>query len=490
MMKRNLIAIVFIMISTWSGQAQTGIGTSTPDASAKLEVAATNKGFLPPRVTLTSATDAATITSPATGLLVYNVGSAGLQAGYYYWNGSSWATIATSSIAGSGVVASDLVKLYQEAYSTTAGKASSSDGYSFTVPVSGRYEFNFNCTGWNSNGGTVKLTFNVRQGTTVLASDYHQSISSNVWAEYEGRVEVNLTAGTTYNVQVVTTTGYRDYRDWDKIMYKQVAGNLPVNVYPWVLSGNDVYNTTGKVGIGTISPTSKLNISGGGIKLASGIGNASTRPALNTTSIGNYEIRGVGGGASQIDAQDDGFLRLSAGGGSNVITQSSIDISGYSTVPDMSNNIVMRTGGSERLRIDPSGNVNITGKLTVGDPTGNVSTKLTGRVTAGTFLTFDNLKFSVTTYEPRGLSIATVSGTVNLYVEGRYNNGGVNGTRTGSAIAYNTTPSGSPFGWNFLSSGDTIVYHLTDADNSRMYRVTLIIMPSYINNFISIERLL
>jgi hypothetical protein len=33
------------------------------------------------------------------------------------------------------------------------------------------------------------------------------------------------------------------------------------------------------------------------------------------------------------------------------------------------------------------------------------------------------------------------------------------------------------------------VYHLTDADNSRMYRVTLIIMPSYINNFITIERL-
>jgi hypothetical protein len=36
--------------------AQTGIGTTTPNASAKLDVYATNKGFLPPRVTLTSAT--------------------------------------------------------------------------------------------------------------------------------------------------------------------------------------------------------------------------------------------------------------------------------------------------------------------------------------------------------------------------------------------------------------------------------------------------
>ena len=261
-------------------------------------------------------------------------------------------------------------------------------------------------------------------------------------------------------------------------------------VNSWTLSGTNTYTTTGNVGIGTATPTSKLNIAGGGIKLASSLGNSSTRPNLNTSTIGNYEIRGVGGGTPQIDGQDDGFLRLSAGGGTNVNTQSSIDLSGYSTVADMSNTIVMRTGGAERLRIDPSGNVNITGKLNVGDPSGNVSTKLVGRVTAGTFLTFDNLKFSVTTYEPRGLSIATTSGTVNLYVEAKYNNGASYGNRTASAIAYTTSPSGSPFGWGFLSAGDTIIYHLTDADNSRIYRVTLIIMPSYINNFIAIERLL
>lgn len=87
--------------------AQTGIGTTTPDASAKLDVSATNKGFLPPRVTLTSGTDNTTISNPATGLLVYNTGNnAGLVAGYYYWNGTSWATIATAS--GSGVSASIL----------------------------------------------------------------------------------------------------------------------------------------------------------------------------------------------------------------------------------------------------------------------------------------------------------------------------------------------------------------------------------------------
>ena len=134
----------------------------------------------------------------------------------------------------------------------------------------------------------------------------------------------------------------------------------------------------------------------------------------------------------------------------------------------------------------------MTGKLNVTDPSGNVSTKLTTRFTAGTFVDFDNLRFSVTTYDPRGLSIATVSGSVNLYVEGRYNNGAgtIYGARTAGVVTYSTTASGSAFGWGFNSSGDTIIYHLTDPDNGRLYRVTLIIMPSYINNFISIERLL
>lgn len=436
--------------------AQTGIGTTTPDASAKLEVAATNKGFLPPRVTLTSVTDATTIPSPATGLLVYNIGSVGLQSGYYYWNGSSWATIATSSIAGSGVVASDLVKLYQEAYSTTAGKASSSDGYSFTVPVSGRYEFNFNCTGWNSNGGTIKLTFNVRQGTTVLASDYHQSISSNVWAEYEGRVEVNLTAGTTYNVQVVTTTGYRDYRDWDKIMYKQVAGNLPVNVYPWVLSGDDVYNTTGKVGIGTNAPTTKLDVTGD-LKVS----------GASTT---NYLTIGTGSG------DEGGEFSLAR-------AQTNQSLGGNINVDVYRNNLrFFEGGGSNRgVSLDLSKAPNAVG--------GELLWKVSGLVNAGTFLSMDNLKVSVTTSGSRGLSIATVSGSFICDIAGTYGAAGGGSGNSANNITYNTTPSGSPWGWSFGTMGDMATYIIFDRTNNRVYRVIMIIGSGYNNNFICIERL-
>jgi len=224
---KRIVTIAFVVLLVSTVQAQTGIGTTTPNASAKLEVYATNKGFLPPRLTLTSATDATTIVSPAEGLLVYNLGSIGLQAGYYFWNGANWATIATGSIAGNAVSATDLVKLYSEVYSSAAGKISNASGYSFTVPVSGRYLFDFSSTTW---GGNATTTFKVRQGTTDLGTDAQTSLNNNVHVEYNGKIEVNLQAGITYNV-ALTTNANRDSGDYDRVYYKMVAGNLPINQY-------------------------------------------------------------------------------------------------------------------------------------------------------------------------------------------------------------------------------------------------------------------
>lgn len=205
-MKIFLLAII-LFSTCLLAQAQTGIGTTTPNASAKLDVYSTDKGFLPPRVTLTSASIAAPITSPAEGLLVYNLGSVGLQAGYYYWNGASWATIATASSAGNGVTAMDMVKLYGEAWSSATGKIGNTNGHLFTVPVSGRYLFDFSSITYGST--SFNITFYVRQGTTSIGSDAQVSTNNGVRVEYNGKVEVNLQAGTTYNVYVTSTNANR-----------------------------------------------------------------------------------------------------------------------------------------------------------------------------------------------------------------------------------------------------------------------------------------
>ena len=224
----RIITIVLVVLLVSTADAQTGIGTTTPNASAKLEVYATNKGFLPPRLTLTSTTDATTIASPAEGLLVYNLGSIGLQAGYYFWNGANWATIATGSIAGNAVSATDLVKLYSEVYSNATGKIAHANGFPFTVPISGRYMFDFSCSAYSS-GTRFTLYFKVRQGTTDVASDEQTSVNNDIRVEYNGKLEVNLQAGTTYNVYV--TGGSRNGNDYDRVYYKMVAGNLPINQY-------------------------------------------------------------------------------------------------------------------------------------------------------------------------------------------------------------------------------------------------------------------
>ena len=104
-MKKTLI-LFSIFLYSFNSSAQTGIGTTTPHPSAKLEVSATNKGFLPPRVTLTSTTDITTIPNPAIALLVYNTGSnVSLSAGYYYWSGTVWESIGkTGSLLASNTV--------------------------------------------------------------------------------------------------------------------------------------------------------------------------------------------------------------------------------------------------------------------------------------------------------------------------------------------------------------------------------------------------
>ncbi|MCX7728296.1 MAG: hypothetical protein N2203_02385 [Bacteroidia bacterium] len=88
-MKRLSIFFVMSGILSTSVLFSQNVGinpTGTPpNPSAGLDVDFTNKGLLIPRVALTSATDAATIPSPATSLLVYNTGTGGLApAGYYY----------------------------------------------------------------------------------------------------------------------------------------------------------------------------------------------------------------------------------------------------------------------------------------------------------------------------------------------------------------------------------------------------------------------
>ena len=69
-MNKLLIAIALMFLCFTAFSQNVGIGTTTPDASAKLDVTSTNSGFLPPRMTTTERN---AIVHPAVGLQIYNL---------------------------------------------------------------------------------------------------------------------------------------------------------------------------------------------------------------------------------------------------------------------------------------------------------------------------------------------------------------------------------------------------------------------------------
>jgi uncharacterized protein (TIGR02145 family) len=81
-MKKNIL-IALLFGSCFMLQAQTGIGTPSPDPSAVLELKSTTRGFLPPRMTTNQRN---VIVSPATGLMIYNSDKKCLE----WYNGTVW----------------------------------------------------------------------------------------------------------------------------------------------------------------------------------------------------------------------------------------------------------------------------------------------------------------------------------------------------------------------------------------------------------------
>lgn len=73
-MLRKLLLLCFVMSFCSQTFAQVGIGTSTPDPSSILDIAATNKGLLIPRVALSGVSNSmidGKFTND-TDLLIYN----------------------------------------------------------------------------------------------------------------------------------------------------------------------------------------------------------------------------------------------------------------------------------------------------------------------------------------------------------------------------------------------------------------------------------
>lgn len=176
---RTILSFLFLSIF-FASQAQTGnigIGTTTPNVNASLELGAANKGLLLNRVALTSADNAAPLAAHVAGMVVYNTATAGtspnnVSAGIYFNNGARWVryeptptglfvkSAGTQIINGSAVITDWAV--------TSNGFGPAWNGSVFTVPAG--------MQGWYSISAGYQTSAN---GSTHRTPFGHMSIRVN-----------------------------------------------------------------------------------------------------------------------------------------------------------------------------------------------------------------------------------------------------------------------------------------------------------------------
>ncbi len=180
---KQLVTITLMTFALLQLQAQNnvGIGTNTPDASAELDVKASDKGLLIPRVKLDDASTAAPITTPAEGLLIYN--ETGSEAhGFWYWDGAKWVQVGAGG--GTSCVTLD-------------------EAYDCTTPGAGRVvTVNDGAIEYNQTGGTntevLKITTNQGSSGSPSAGIYVENTSAGGGAIYG---EINNTSNKFSAIQ-------------------------------------------------------------------------------------------------------------------------------------------------------------------------------------------------------------------------------------------------------------------------------------------------
>ncbi|MBK8390521.1 MAG: hypothetical protein IPL23_15080 [Saprospiraceae bacterium] len=193
-MKHFITSFSLLFVFTIVSNAQVGINTTMPNSSAALDVTATDKGLLIPRVTTTG-----DIASPTAGMMVYQTGG---TAGFYFYDGQ-WTLVKNDNLgnhtattdlnlASQDIIAVDSIgtakaKIGPNTYPTTTG----SNGQMLTTDGAGALSW-----GSTSGGGgaqvLVRASANSAQSFAVGSSLTVPAIATCI-----GNVTTNL--GSVWN---------------------------------------------------------------------------------------------------------------------------------------------------------------------------------------------------------------------------------------------------------------------------------------------------
>lgn len=175
-----------------------GIGTSTPDPSALLEMNSTTKGLLIPR------TDTALVTSPATGLLIYHSN----DSAFYYYDGVRWNQVGS----GQGGNAAGNIYTVTGSVNDSIGTATWTDiqEMSLTItPTLDTVHASFSASGFATTNVQQRVDFRLVKdatpigGTTSTTRGYSLFVSQDTVAwNTVVKLPIPVTPGTPTTIKV------------------------------------------------------------------------------------------------------------------------------------------------------------------------------------------------------------------------------------------------------------------------------------------------
>ncbi|MBK9382218.1 MAG: hypothetical protein IPN39_12960 [Chitinophagaceae bacterium] len=347
-MKKAIICVL-IIVQCYLTTAQTvGIGTTTPNASAQLDIVSTNKGLLIPRMT---AAQRAAIASPAIGLMVYETTTNSL----WLFNGTVWVQQSSGGVSPWAVSGDNIYNTN----SRNVGIGTNTPSSKFSV--AGNLLVTGGDISINDASATVFLRVSNSARASVALSGVNNDLSIGTLAlndlgkmyfktqsvnrmtiEPNGdvgvgftspsyKLDVNGNARTVGNfiaedgyIQIKSTT---DSKLWN-MQYSSGTGRLL-----FLESGVErvILQNGGNVGIGETFPAEKLHVNGNTMI----DGDATLNTVNPTIQLQNSDV-------------NKGFIQLS---GDNI----RIGTNSGNTV----GKFVIRTNGGDRVFVDESGNVNI-----------------------------------------------------------------------------------------------------------------------------------
>jgi len=261
-----ILGIVFLLFPYFNFAQSVGIGstTFTPNASAMLEVKSTTSGLLIPRM---EASQRTAISSPATGLLVFQIDG---TKGFYYYSGTGWVLLSTTLIT----------QLSDADNDTKVQVEESSDEDIIRFDVAGTEMLKIDNTGLVLPATTSSSTGVIYKGTIPFIHNYKPNVAygHNVFI---GGNAGNFSMHSAISIQASYNTGIGD-----SALYSIIEGYQNTGIgYRTLLNNNDGIQNTA---IGTEALYSNTT---GSINTAIGYGALYSNKGCNgTTAIGAFAM--------------------------------------------------------------------------------------------------------------------------------------------------------------------------------------------------------